>query len=186
KQETRERIVRAASRHFRRRGARGTAIADLMSRLDLTHGGFYRHFGSKEQLLVEAIAKALEEGAASLADAVEKAPPGCGLKVIIERYLSLQHCENPAGGCPIAALITEIAHYPRPVRIKIDRVLRAHVDRIARFMPGATDAERRRNCMVLFSGMSGTLNVARATADAELRKSILQAAKEFYIKAFSE
>jgi TetR/AcrR family transcriptional repressor of nem operon len=157
-----------------------------MSKLDLTHGGFYRHFGSKEQLVVEAIVKALEEAASHFVEAAEKAPPGSALKLMIERYLSLAHCENPAEGCPIAALITEIAHYPRPVRTKLDRALKDHVNKMSRFLPGASETERRLNCMVLFSGMSGALNVARATADAQMRKTILESAKEFYIKAFCQ
>ena len=186
KQETRERIVRAASRQFRGKGRKGVAIADLMSNLQMTHGGFYRHFGSKEQLLAEAINKGFEEAAENLAAAVEKGPPGSELKIIIERYLSPEHCANPDRGCPIAALFTEIGRYPRSVRVKIDRALREHFKRIAKFLPGVDDEERRRNCLILFSGMAGALNLARATADPEQRKTILQSAKDFYIKAFCE
>src|SRR4030095_2784119 len=76
KQETRERIVRAASRHFRGQGGEGVAIADLMRKLNLTHGGFYRHFDSKEQLFAEAVAKGFEDVRAKFKEAVEKAPPG--------------------------------------------------------------------------------------------------------------
>ena len=82
KQETHERIVRAASRQFRGRGADGIAIADLMKKLQLTHGGFYRHFGSKEQLLVEAVTKALEETAGRIQDAVVNGQAGCELRII--------------------------------------------------------------------------------------------------------
>jgi len=184
KQETRERIVRAASQHFRRRGWDGVAIADLMSKLDLTHGGFYRHFDSKEHLFAEAIAKGFEEITAKFKGAVEKAPPGGELKVIIEQYLSPEHCANPDRGCPMAALASEIARYPRAVRAKIDRAMRDQVKKIAKFLPGATEEERQRNCLALLSGMCGALTLARAVADKETRQNILQAAREFYIKAF--
>jgi TetR/AcrR family transcriptional regulator, transcriptional repressor for nem operon len=184
KQETRERIVRAASKHFRGRGWDGVAIADLMGNLNLTHGGFYRHFDSKEQLFAEAVAKGFEEVTAKIKDAVEKAPPGGELKVIIEQYLSLEHCANPDSGCPVAALASEIARYPRAVRVKIDRAMRDHLKRMSGFLPGATEKERQRNCLVLLSGMSGALTLARTMADNEMRQSILQAAREFYIKAF--
>src|SRR5690348_4364118 len=103
KQETRERIVRAASRHFRRHGREGVAIADLMRKLNLTHGGFYRHFGSKEQLYVEAFERALEETRRAMMQAAAK-QPGAELRAAIEHYLSLDHCSNPADGCPVAAL----------------------------------------------------------------------------------
>ena len=184
KQETRERIVRAASRHFRRRGGKGVAIADLMRNLDLTHGGFYRHFDNKEQLMVEALAKGFEDVRDKFSAATNKAPPADQLKAFIEQYLSLDHCANPADGCPIAALASEIARYPRTLRVKIDRAMREHIETLARFMPGETEEERQRNCFVLVSGMSGALTVARTTADPELRKTILEAAKEFYLNAF--
>ena len=184
KQETRERIVRAASRHFRGRGGEGVAIADLMRKLNLTHGGFYRHFDSKEQLFAEAVAKSFEDVRAKFRDAVEKAPPGGKLKVLIEEYLSLEHCANPDSGCPLAALASEIPRYPRAVRVKIDRAMRDHLKKLSGFLPGATEKERQRNCMLLLSGMSGALSLARTVADKEMRQSILQAAREFYIKTF--
>jgi len=184
KQETRERIVRAASRHFRGRGGEGVAIADLMGKLNLTHGGFYKHFDSKEQLFAEAVAKSFEDVRAGFAEAVVNAPPGGELRVLIEQYLSLEHCANPDSGCPMAALASEIARYPRAVRAKIDRAMRDHVKRIAKFLPGATEDERQRNCLALLSGMCGALTLARAVVDKEMRQNILQAAREFYIKAF--
>jgi len=184
KQETRERIVRAASRHFRGRGGEGVAIADLMGKLNLTHGGFYKHFDSKEQLFAEAVAKSFEDVRAKFRDAVEKAPPGGELRVLIEEYLSLEHCANPDSGCPLAALASEIPRYPRAVRVKIDRAMRDHLKKVSEFLPGATEKDRQRNCLVLLSGMSGALTLARTVADKEMRQSILQAAREFYIKAF--
>jgi len=184
KKKTRERIVRAASRHFRRRGGKGLAIADLMSKVELTHGGFYKHFDSKQQLLAEAIAKGFDETEAEFIEAIGKAKPGSELKMIIEHYLSLEHCSNPADGCPVAALSSEIARYPRAIRIEIDQAIQERMRRMAKFLPGATSKERERNCLVLFSGMVGTLNVARAAADPESRKAILEASREFYIKAF--
>jgi len=184
KQETRERIVRTASRHFRGRGGEGVAIADLMRKLNLTHGGFYRHFESKEQLFAEAVAKSFEDVRARFTDAVEKGSPGGELKVVIEHYLSPEHCAHPESGCPIAALASEIARYPRAVRSKIDRAMRDHIKKMARFLPGATDKERQRNCLVLLSGMGGALTLARSVADEGMRQNILQAAKEFYLKAF--
>jgi len=184
KKETRERIIRAASRHFRRRGGKGPAIADLMRELDLTHGGFYKHFDSKQQLLAEAIAKSFEETETAFMDVVSKARPGAELKMIIEYYLSVEHCSNPGGGCPVAALASEIARYPRAVRVEIDRAMQERIKRIARFLPGKTEKERERNCMVLLSGMVGAVNLARAAVDSQSRKAILEASKDFYISAF--
>jgi len=184
KQETRERIVRTASRHFRRQGGKGVAIADLMSKLKLTHGGFYKHFNSKEQLLAEAVAKAFEETESRFAERISKATPGTELKTLIENYLSLEHCADAGEGCPMAALASEIGRLPRPVRAEIDRAIKRQVKRTAKFLPGATQKERERNCLALLSGLIGTVSVARALADPLARKAVLEASRDFYLKAF--
>ena len=184
KQETRERIVRAASRRFRGRGEQRVAIADLMRELHLTHGGFYRHFASKEDLFVEGLAKGLAEVAEKLVHAAEAGPPGSELRTIIESYLSPEHCANAAEGCPLAALASDIARHPRTSRVRFDKAIRDSMQVFAKFLPGSTEGERQRNCAVLFSGMAGALSLARAVADEEMRQSILQGAREFYIKAF--
>jgi TetR/AcrR family transcriptional repressor of nem operon len=184
KQETRDRIVSAASRQFRRRGRKGLVISELMRELDLTHGGFYKHFDSKQQLLAEAISRGFDETESGFMAAVSQATPGTELKMIIEHYLSLGHCANPADGCPAAALASDMARYPRAVRLEINRAMQKRTKRMAQFMPGATVKERERNWLVLISGMMGAVNLARATVDPESRKHILDVSKEFYIKAF--
>ena len=184
KQATRERIVRAAARQFRRRGGKGLAISNLMSELDLTHGGFYKHFASKQQLLAEAIVRGFEETEADFMKAVSDAPSGRELRMIIDHYLSLDHCANPGGGCPVAALASEMARYPRAVRLEINKAMRKRTSKLARFLPGKTEEERERNALVLMSGMIGAVNLARATVDLERRKAILDAARAFYLNAF--
>ena len=156
----------------------------MMSKLDLTHGGFYKHFNSKDELLTEAIARAFDETESRFTEAVSKARPGTELKTLIENYLSLEHCANVGDGCPMAALASEIRRFPRTVRTEIDRAIKLRVKRTARFLPGATEKERERNCMALLSGMIGTINVARALVDPESRKTLLEASKDFYIKSF--
>jgi len=184
KQETRERIVRTASRHFRQRGEEGVGIADLMSKLKLTHGGFYKHFDSKEELLAEAIAKAFEDVEQRFADTVSGAKPGTELKTLIENYLSPEHCANPGEGCPMAALASEIGRLPPRVRTQIDQAIKRRGKRVAGLMPGATQEEREKKTMVLLSGLIGTISVARALGDPEARKTVLEASKDFYIKTF--
>jgi TetR/AcrR family transcriptional regulator, transcriptional repressor for nem operon len=184
KPHVRERIVRAASHRFRDRGG-DVAIAKLMRDLRLTHGGFYRHFDSKEQLFAEAIGDGFDEVATGLSRAAHEAPAGGELKAIIETYLSLEHCENRAEGCPLAALAPEVGRRPRSGRLAFEGALRPYVRRMALFLPGASDAERELNFALLFSGMAGTLNLARAIADTETRRAILDAAKRFYVKAFA-
>src|SRR5712664_1349084 len=112
KQQTREKIVKAAARRFCSRGSERAGIGDLMRDLHLTHGGFYRHFDSKEDLLVKAFEQGLDEIHSRIVSAVESAPKGSEVKALIDAYLSIEHCDNPAGGCPVAALATELARRP--------------------------------------------------------------------------
>ena len=182
KQETRARIVRAAARRFRSRGGEGAAISELMRDLRLTHGGFYRHFDSKEDLFAEAFALGLEQLSERLVRAAEAAPRGGALKALIDAYLSTEHCDDVAEGCPVAALIAEVTRRPAATRRAFQQALRTHIARMARYVPGATDEERHRKAVMLFSGMAGTLNVARALTD-ERRQRVLEDARTFYLEA---
>ena len=118
-------------------------------------------------------------------NAVRKAKPGTELKAIIEHYLSPEHCANRGAGCPIAALSSEIARYPRAVRIEIDRAMQRRIKRLAGFFAGKTWKQRERNCRVLMSGMVGALNLARAAVDQKSRKAILTPRRSFISKHFS-
>jgi TetR/AcrR family transcriptional repressor of nem operon len=183
KEETRERIVKAAARKFRSRGSDGAAIGDLMRDLRLTHGGFYRHFGSKEDLFAQAFEHSLEEVRRKFAPVVEQAPPGGELEALIGAYLDVEHCDNAAEGCPVAALASELARRPRSARAALQRVLANHIKLIAKHVPGENEDERERKAMMLFSGMAGTLTVARVMTDDQRRRRMLDAAKKFYLAA---
>jgi TetR/AcrR family transcriptional repressor of nem operon len=183
KQQTHDRIVRAAARRFRSRGSEGAGIGDLMRDLRLTHGGFYRHFDSKEALFAEAFEQGLKEVGDRVIRAVEGAPPGTELKALIDAYLDITHCDNPAAGCPVAALAAEVARRPRQTRARFLLALRAHIRRMSPYVPGGTDEERRQKAVALFSGMGGTLAVARTIVDEHDRRAMLEAARKFYLAA---
>jgi TetR/AcrR family transcriptional repressor of nem operon len=183
KQQTHDRIVRAAARRFRSRGSEGAGIGDLMRDLRLTHGGFYRHFDSKEALFAEAFEQGLKEVGDRVIHAVEGAPPGTELKALIDAYLDITHCDNPAAGCPVAALAAEVARRPRQTRARFLLALRAHIRRMSPYVPGGTDEERRQKAVALFSGMGGTLAVARTIVDEHDRRAMLEAARKFYLAA---
>jgi len=184
KEETRDRIVETASRRFRGGGA-GVGIADLMKALKLTHGGFYRHFRSKDHLFAEALAKAFEEGETRMAAAVQRAAPGREVQTLIETYLSEEHCAHPDFGCPIAALAPEVARQSRAVRAAMERCLLQRVDRLARFMRGKTAEERRGRALALLSSMAGAMTLARAVSDKKLRRTILESARQTCIETFA-
>jgi TetR/AcrR family transcriptional repressor of nem operon len=183
KQQTRQRIVRAAARRFRSRGTDGATIGNLMRDLRLTHGGFYRHFGSKEQLFLEAFEQSLKELSTNAREAIRNAPQGGELKALIDGYLDIRHANDVAGGCPVAALATEIARRPPKTRGSFLRILIKQIGEIAKYMPGATGEEREHKARVLLSGMAGTLNVARVIVDDRQRRRFLDNAKKFYLEA---
>ena len=186
KQQTRQRIVRAAARRFRSRGTEGATIETLMHDLRLTHGGFYRHFGSKEELFIEAFGESLEELSRNLLLAIGDVPRRGELKALISRYLDIEHLDDVAGGCPVAALAAEVARRPPKTRAALLQILKNHVARAAKFLPGETEEERERKARVLFSGMAGTLNMARVIVDEGQRRQFLEDAKKFYIEAVQE
>lgn len=107
-QENRARIVEAASVLFRERGYDGVGVADLMAAAGLTHGGFYKHFRSKADLMAEAAAEGLARSAANTAD--------INVTAFVNEYLSRQHRDAPGSGCTMAALCGDAARQPEPIK----------------------------------------------------------------------
>jgi len=186
KAETHEKIVNAAAQWFRERGSQGGGIASLMQDLCLTHGGFYRHFESKEDLYVQAITRALQQAGDRMVAAAKAAPKGQQLRAIIESYLSAEHVERIGQGCTIAALAPEIARQPSSVRTKVNAALKAYMNRLLPFVPGENAIEKRRNLFTLFSSMAGVLMMARTITEPARRKESLNAARRFFSEAFAE
>lgn len=184
KQETRDRIIEAASRRFRRAGA-GVGIGQLMKTLKMTHGGFYRHFRSKDALLIEALNKSFTEMQDRRAAMLKMAKRGHELEALVEGYLSDAHCADTAGGCAIAALGSEISRQSRAVRAAFDQMVQRGWSMLAPYMPGETEEDRRRTAATLMSGMSGTLAVARAMSDEAMRRRFLEGARRTYIEGFA-
>jgi TetR/AcrR family transcriptional repressor of nem operon len=186
KAKTHERILSVAARSFREHGGDTSGIGTVMSRVGLQKGGFYRHFKSKDDLFVEAVARALEETGGSMEELAKSAPEGEALRAIIERYLSVGHANSPGNGCVRAALGPEIARKPVAVRRRIEVLLRAYRVRLAPFMPGNTVEERIQNCGLLFSGMAGVMMMVRVMTDPERREQTLAEAREMFLRCFAE
>ena len=173
-----------AARTFRERGGDSSGIGTVMKKAGLAKGGFYRHFETKDDLLVEAVARAFEEMGAGIEEAARKAPEGQALRAIIERYLSVGHANSPGTGCVLSALAPELARKPLPVRRRIEALQDAYRERLLPFVPGKTREERLEKCRLLFSSMAGVLMMARMTSDPERREQRLMEARKFFIKQF--
>ena len=173
--ENRERIVETASRMFREAGFDGVGLDAIMHAAGLTHGGFYRHFKSKDDLAAEAVAHALERGA-------ENQSRYTTLGKVVSGYLSEQHSADRANGCAMAALGADMARQGQGVRRGLTAHVRGQLDRFVRLLKHGSAASRRKRAIATLAGMVGALTLARAVDDPALSKEILAVAR----KAFGE
>jgi TetR/AcrR family transcriptional repressor of nem operon len=176
--ETRQRIVEAASNKFRLQGIGSTGLADFMGEAGLTHGGFYKHFASKEQVVQESMALAADSLLDTLESALAAQPAGRGVKAIIDRYLSTEHRDNVVGGCPFVALASELARGSEEVRDMTTASLTHLAELIAGQLPDMPPAAARKKAWVMLSTMIGAMSVARMVNDDALAASILRDARK--------
>ena len=171
KQETRQRIIETAGRRFKRDGIDGSGVATLMADAGLTNGAFYGHFASKEDLVASAVADQLREQRTSFND---QAPGRAGVEQYVRKYLSAQHRDNPANGCPSAALLDEIGRCTDATkRAYTDGVLAVIDDIAARVAPEDPQSARVKMLSV-FAVMVGTLQLSRSLADRQLADAVLE------------
>ena len=176
--ETRHRIVKAAAAKFRQNGIGGTGLSDLMAAAGLTHGGFYRHFDSKDQVVAEACTAAAETLVEQLAASASRKSPQRGLKMIVESYLSAAHRDEPANGCPLAALGSEMARGDERTRAAATQAFLKLVDVIAAQSGKTRPDVARRRALVAAATMIGALTMSRMVTDSELSAGILREAKK--------
>jgi len=186
KAQNHENILSVAARSFREHGGDSSGIGTVMKKVGLAKGVFYRHFESKDDLFVEAVARAFEEMGKGMVDAAKSAPEGQALRAMIERYLSVRHANSPGTGCVLAALAPELARKPLSVRKRIEASLDAYRERLLPFVQGQTREEKLAKCRLLFSSMAGILMMARIASDPRKREQRLIEAREFFVKCFAE
>jgi len=171
-ERNRERIIETAARLFRERGFEGIGVADLMGEAGLTHGGFYGHFASKEDLMARACEKAFDESRARWRHRVEHAR-GKPLAALAKGYLSAKHRDNPGAGCIVAALGPDAARHGAGVRRSITGWLRTAFAEISDMVPGRGPAARRRRAIAAYASWVGAIVLARAVDDRALSDEIL-------------
>jgi TetR/AcrR family transcriptional regulator, transcriptional repressor for nem operon len=175
--KTRERIVTVAAEEFREHGIVATGLADLMSAAGLTHGGFYRHFDSKDELIKEASAAALATMLDGLAAAAGRRGR-TGLKTVAAKYLSTEHRDHPREGCPLAALGSELARADAEIRDAATAGFLRLVDILAEQFDPTHPSEGKKKASVAAVTMIGALTMSRIVTDAALSNSILRNAEE--------
>jgi TetR/AcrR family transcriptional regulator, transcriptional repressor for nem operon len=168
--ETRKRIVRAAARKFREQGIVATGLNDLMKAAGMTHGGFYKHFESKDQLVAEACADAVDASIGGMG--MESQPT---INAAVAAYLSTRHRDDPASGCPLAAIGSELSRCDRKAREAATGGFLRLVDILA---GKAARADARRRALVAAATMIGAVTMSRVVTDPELSAEILREAEK--------
>ena len=171
--DNRVRIVRTAARMFREHGFDGVGVDAIMNGAGLTHGGFYGHFRSKDDLTAEAIAL-------SLARSADEQRCYASLSDLVAGYLSERHCADRANGCAVAALGADMARQGQGVRRVLTSYVRDQLDHFTRLLLSGTMVSRRKRAITTLAGMVGALTLARALADPALSEEILAVARDVF------
>jgi AcrR family transcriptional regulator len=180
KEQTRERILRAAARAIRRHGYEGVGVADVMKEAGLTHGGFYAHFESRDALLAAAAEQTSAESNEALSRALARAKPGEELMTLVDTYLDDRHvtAAEQGLGCALAAAGTEVPRQGPGVRRAVSRRIKELVGLLERQFPDWGKPAAHEKAMAIVAQMVGALMLARATDDARLSKAIRKAARD--------
>ena len=173
----REQIVDIASQLFRARGFDGVAIPEIMRAAGVTHGGFYRHFESKEDLAAEACERANQR---NRWDRFLEGPLKGRLERVVRGYLTQRHRDDPGHGCLLAAVATDVARQPRPIRTAFTNGVRGKVDLLLSLLPGRSVAAQREKALATLAGMVGAMLLSRAVDDPALSSEILSAASNVF------
>jgi len=182
KARSRERILEVAAAQLRELGLDGVSIGDLMKAVDLTHGGFYGHFASRDDLVAAALDKALTNGEAS-AIRSSSVKGKRTLKSVANSYLSKVHRDNPDSGCAVAALSGDVARSNDQNREIMSKHLARYFDNMQNVMG---DTGSRELAISLMCMMVGAVTLSRVTTDASRSDEILQAARKSILRLGEE
>ena len=178
KQETHARIVKKASVRLREKGAHGIGVADLMKEAGLTHGGFYAHFDSREALVIEAFAYAMDRSVEHWRKIAADTPPEKRLSTIIYSYVSTVHRDDPGRGCAVPTLGAEIARESAKTRKAFAAKLEQLIEVMADQIPDVPRKAARRQAMGTLATMMGTLVMSRVAGSGDLSDEILASGRE--------
>lgn len=175
----REEIIQVSSQLFRERGLNGVSVNDLMAAAGLTHGGFYGHFASKDELAAIASRKALEDSGTRWQEMCQRADKH-NLQTLVEHYLSPVHRDGAKDGCALTALANDIARESadKPVHDVYISGVKAMLDRLESLSTIEDKEQRKQHALAQFALLSGALALARATAGDTLSDDFLNAAKK--------
>jgi TetR/AcrR family transcriptional repressor of nem operon len=162
---------------MRESGIEVISVYDVMRLAGLTHGGFYNHFGSRDELVLEAFNFAMDESIAQWSDRVATAPPGNGVEVVVNAYLSPAHRDTPGHGRALPTMATNIARYGKEARSVLDDKLEGLLDLVTGQLTNMSSAAARRAATAIVSTMVGSILLARAAGKGDASDEILNAGR---------
>jgi TetR/AcrR family transcriptional repressor of nem operon len=171
KEKSRTRIVSSASRLIRERGLEGASVGDIMKAAGMTHGGFYKHFESKEALVEAAVDTAF----AQFLKVLQEGEPADAVSAYCALYLSEDHKNHPGLGCPVAAVGPEVGRMPASLKAAFGAGVKRIVAALARVMKGSAKAKEAA-ALREFSMLVGAMVIARASDD-ETSRAVLNACR---------
>lgn len=184
KEKTRRRVLQAAAKAIRLEGPHRVGVAAIMAKAGLTHGGFYAHFESKDDLIASAIGQMFDEAASRLSSSVEEQPPSAALRAYIDFYLSPAHRDSVATGCPMPALAPELRRIGRPARLQFSNGVARLTSVIAEQLQKLGRAEAEADASSMMAELIGALSLARAEADPHRSETILEVSRRSLLSRF--
>ena len=171
-EQNRERVIDTAARLFRERGIDGIGVVDLMKAAGLTHGGFYRQFKSKDDLVVQAVKRAYDDMSEDIARRI--ADSDDPLQTLVRHYVSDYHRDDPGHGCSLASLAADAARHNDPVlREFFGSIVSNYIELLTALMPGRTPTAKRSTAIAALAEMIGSVVLSRVVPDPTLSREII-------------
>lgn len=184
KEKTRRRVLQAAAKAIRLDGPHRVGVAAIMAKAGLTHGGFYAHFESKDDLIASAIGQMFDEAEYRLSLSVSEQPPAAALRAYIDFYLSPAHRDAVATGCPMPALAPELRRIGRPARQQFSNGVARLTSVIADQLQKLDRADPEADASSMMAELIGALSLARAEADPHRSATILEVSRRSLLSRF--
>ena len=177
KAKSHERIVKVAAERFRESGVAGIGVADLMKIAGLSHGGFYRHFPSRDDLVAEAVEHALTDGGRRVADIGRPDRP-LTLGMLVEAYLSSAHRDRLATSCAVTTMAADVARSGSRAREAYSKQVEAYLNLLMELVGGANKKAKRAKAIAVLATLVGAVSMARAVKEEKLSREILASAAQ--------
>ncbi len=182
KQETRRKMLEAASRSFRRHGYSGIGVDGLTKAAGVTSGAFYSHFGSKEAAFDTTLVAGLDEVIEAVPE-YQREHGADWVKAFADYYLGKSHRDDLACGCAMAALTPEVVRSGQKVHAAFEKKMTLIADLVTHGLAGTPDEDRRSRAWAMLGMLIGGINVARAMSSAKVSDEVAEAVKTAAIKA---